>query len=891
MSQAAADRNLLFGILALQMDFIGRDALIAAMHAWVLDKAKPLGQILLDQGALAGADHPLLEAMVQRHLEKHGGDVERSLAAAAAPDAVRAELRRITDDELHASLAQLPVTPSAGENLGSTTAPVAADGARFQILRPHARGGLGEVFVARDGELNREVALKEIQTRHADHPESRARFVREAEITGGLEHPGIVPVYGLGQYNDGRPFYAMRFIRGTSLKEAIDRFHAPQAQGLQPLGFDSLAFRQLLNRFIAVCNAIAYAHSRGVLHRDLKPANIMLGEFGETLVVDWGLAKAGVSVAGDEKGKSLERTTEPMLSPSDSDLTRTGQALGTPAYMSPEQAAGRLDQLGPASDVYSLGATLYCLLTGQAPFAKGDVGAVLNQVQRGDFLPPRRVNRQVPTALEAICLKAMALRPQDRYASAKALADDLEHWLADEAVTAHAEPWHARLGRWVRHHKGLVGSAAAVLVVGLTVAVASWLVKEASVQRTNEQELRGIAESAREEADKQRRLANRYLYFSRISLADRAWQEAHITRMEELLEQTQDQQSGGEDLRGFEWDYVLRRIRQASLLTIKGHSQYDSSVVFCPNGQCLASASSDGKAKFWDARTGQECLTLKGHTSPVLSVAFSPDGQRLASGSSDNTVKVWDARTGQERLTLKGHTSVVTSVAFSPDGERLASASYDQTVRVWDAWTGQRRFTIKGHAWYVTSVAFSPNGERLASASYDQTVRVWDARTGLGGLNLRGHTGGVYSVTFSPDGQHLASASDDKTVKVWDAHTGEVSLTLKGHTNTVKSVAFSPDGLRLASGSDDGTVKIWDALTGQEGLTLKGHTNWVDSVAFSPDGQRLASASGRMLMVWDATPLSEESSLQRQALSYLGVTDGPQGSNARPQRGLRRCAR
>jgi serine/threonine protein kinase len=515
MSQAAADRNLLFGILALQMDFIGRDELIAAMHAWVLDKAKPLGQILLDQGALAGADHPLLEAMVQRHLEKHGGDVERSLAAAAAPDAVRAELRQITDDKLHASLAQLPVKPTAGENLGSTTAPVAADGARFQILRPHARGGLGEVFVARDGELNREVALKEIQTRHAEHPESRARFMREAEITGGLEHPGIVPVYALGHHPDGRPYYAMRFIRGTSLKEAIDRFHNPQAQGLQPLGFESLAFRQMLNRFIAVCNAIAYAHSRGVLHRDLKPGNIMLGEFGETLVVDWGLAKAGVGGAGDEKGESLERTTEPMLSPTDSDLTRTGQALGTPAYMSPEQAAGRLDQMGAASDIYSLGATLYYVLTGQAPFAKSDVGDVLNKVQKGDFLPPRQRNRQVPAALEAICLKAMALRAQDRYISAKALADDLEHWLADEAVTAHAEPWHARLGRWVRHHKGLVGSATAVLVVGLTVVIASWLLNEAAGQQKKEQELRGIAESEREEASKQRALANRYLYFSR----------------------------------------------------------------------------------------------------------------------------------------------------------------------------------------------------------------------------------------------------------------------------------------------------------------------------------------------------------------------------------------
>jgi serine/threonine-protein kinase len=472
------------------------------MQAWLYDKGKPLGQILVEQGALGTDEHALLQALVQKHLQRHGNDPVQSLAAVSSLGSVRQQLNGIADPDLHASLAHVSVARPADEDPYATRAPAVthagAPAARFRILRPHARGGLGEVFVARDEELHRDVALKEIQNQHADDPHRRARFVVEAEITGGLEHPGIVPVYGLGHYADGRPFYAMRFIRGDSLQEAIDHFH--QADGPErDLRERNLAFRELLGRFVDVCQAMAYAHSRGVLHRDLKPGNVMLGRYGETLVVDWGLAKPLGKV---DEGESLEGPLQP-ISGTDSAPTQVGMAIGTPAYMSPEQAAGQLDCLGPAADTYSLGATLYCLLTGQVPFPDAEVADVLRKVQQGVFLLPRQVKAAVPAALQAVCLRAMALRPADRYATPQALAKDVERWLADESVSVFRELLSVRVRRWARRHRSLVAAAAALLmtaVVALAVGIFA-VNREKNQTELARQEALGQAHEASKQRD------------------------------------------------------------------------------------------------------------------------------------------------------------------------------------------------------------------------------------------------------------------------------------------------------------------------------------------------------------------------------------------------------
>ena len=408
---SAGDRHLLFGLLALQNGLINQGQLVAAFQAWTLDKSRSLADHLEARGDLIRAKRSLLEALADVHLEAHGGDVAKSLAAVSAGRSTRESLARIGDPEIDATLGHVASAHGSTEDgdadrttsyaVGSAT----SDGQRFRVLRPHARGGLGAVFVALDAELNREVALKQILDHHADDPVSRQRFLLEAEITGGLEHPGIVPVYGLGTYADGRPYYAMRFIKGDSLKEAIERFHGDATLEGRP-GRRSLELRKLLrpvhrrlqrDRLRPQPRRPAPRHQAGQHHR-------------RQVRRDAGGRLGPGQAAGAGRTQARRAASAPWSRPRPAARPRRcpGNALGTPAYMSPEQARGDLDRLGPRSDVYSLGATLYCLLTGRPPFEGDDVGEVLRKVQRGDFPAPRQLDPSIDQALEAVCLKAMA---------------------------------------------------------------------------------------------------------------------------------------------------------------------------------------------------------------------------------------------------------------------------------------------------------------------------------------------------------------------------------------------------------------------------------------------------------------------------------------------------
>ncbi len=718
----------------------------------------------------------------------------------------------------------------------------------YELLEEVARGGMGVVYKARQKTLGRIVAVKMMLTGRLANEDDVKRFQIEAQAAASLQHPNIVPIHEVGQH-EGLHYFSMDFVEGRSLSAVLRENVLPAKQAASYV-------RQM-------AEAIHYAHQQGTLHRDLKPSNVLIDNRDQVRITDFGLA---MRVEGD------------------SGLTQTGQIVGTPSYMPPEQAQGKRSLIGPGSDVYSLGAILYECLTGRAPFRADSVMKTIEQVIHREAASPRLLNPGVARDLETICLKCLEKEPHRRYGTAQLLADDLQSYLDDRPILARPVSTIERTWRWCRRNPAvasLLATVAVCLIVGT--AVSSYFAIEASNRAKAEAFHRGradnkatLAERRREESDENARLARRHLYVSQMNLTQTTWEAARFTQTMRLLDLYRPaavRKVGTDDFRSFEWFY-WDRLAHCHLLSFEGHTRRVKSVAVSPNGKLLASASDDLTVKVWDLTSGQERFTLKGHTNTVRSVAFSADGTRLATASEDSTLKVWDTTSGEESLTLKGHRSYVTSVAFSPDGKWLASASADQSVKVWDATSGVALLTLKGHTSAVTSVAFDVDGKRLASASArgDLTVRVWDATTGQETLALKGHTAAVYGVAFSPEGKRLASASLDQTVKVWDATSGQETLTLKGHTGAVNCVAISADGKRLASASYDHTVKVWDTTSGQEMLTLKGHTGAVESVAFITDGQRLASASSdRTVKVWDATSGQETLTLKGHSGNVTSV--------------------
>jgi WD40 repeat protein len=771
------------------------------------------------------------------------------------------------------------VVPLAAAQQGAPTIP------GYQIAEKIGEGGMGVVYKAWQHRLKRWVALKMIRAEVLSYPGALSRFQKEASAVARLPHPNIITLYEIGEHQ-GLHYFGMEYVDQGSLAQHWN--HKPQ---------DPAEVARMLE---PVARAIDYAHRHNVVHRDLKPANVLLTACGFAedakpqaaipKITDFGLAKRL-----DFSSTTLPPNVQASLSIS---MTSPGQIMGTPGFMAPEQVVSQGGDVGPAVDIYALGAILYEGLTGQPPFKGATLEQTLDQVLSAPPKPPHEIQPKVPRDLEAICLKCLEKEPKNRYGTAGELAADLRRFLAGRPVIAHPIGVVERTWKWVRRNPAV----ASLLVLVVLVLVSQMAASAALARRSSEAEENAaraddkarIAEENAEEAREGKRRVERLNYGSRMSLAQRSWTHGQVERTMTLLDGHRD--SGD---RGWEWDYLVK-LCHLDRLEMAGHKGAVRCLTCNPEGTLLVSGGDDGSIRLWHAVTGKELKEIPGHGDRVNRVVFSSDGRWLASASSDGSVRVYSVTPSVITLkhTYRGHVLPVLDLAFSDDNTQLISAGADTTIQIWSVTDAKTRRVLSGHGRPVVAVAVRPDGKEIYSADDDGKVKVWTidkdkdevqgqdfdidlegsrinrmvfspdgkklamaADDGAGVLDpmqkkLRPffgkHRGGVNDIAFRADSQRIVSSGIDHTVRVWDPVFGVEKNVLRGHIRPVHAACFSADGKRIFSAGGDQMVKAWDAETPQEMRVLLKHEMRVSSVAFSPDGTRIVSGSfDRSLKVWD----------------------------------------
>lgn len=703
----------------------------------------------------------------------------------------------------------------------SSTESVVGDNLRYfgeyELIDEIARGGMGVVFKAKQVSLNRIVALKMILSGNLAGSDEVTRFRIEAEAAARLDHPGIVPIYEIGEH-EGQHYFSMGFIDGPSLRDAVRDGPLPAKEAVT------------LSQKIA--NAISYAHENGVIHRDLKPANVLLDSDGEPKITDFGLAKQ----IQDDSG-----------------LTQTGAVMGTPGYMPPEQASGDMAQVGALADVYSVGAILYCLVTGRPPFQAVNTIDTLTQAINEEPIPPRQLNSGVDADVETIILKCLEKQIDRRYDSADALSQELGRYLNGEPIVARPISRMERIWRWGKRKPAAATVCALAATLLLLLSIGGPLIalqqrnfakeqvrlqEAAAVERNAAVVARGTAEAATQEVERQQERAQGLLYATRISLAHREWLDGNPTRTRQLLAECPP------DKRNWEWKY-LDGLTRAEDVAIFAH-QIPASVEYMPGGsQLLTRGTSDNRVSFWNATSGleQDTTTIPnirnvvaasethvlvfagdsvfharakdgqktdfgGFGSVALAGLVHGDGKKLATAFGDGSVIVYELDSGKEMHRMPQKRQTELAHVFSVDAKFVAGVQ-DGRVRVWDVQTGAEKFEVAGHVGKVEAIAFSPDGETLASAGRGGSVFLTDRESGRRIRDLSSHEAGITSLAFNADGSQIVTGSLDRTARIYDVSNGNEILVIRGHEQAIVGVSFHPDGSQVATASKDGTVRTW----------------------------------------------------------------------------------